>query len=271
MREPPSATRRLARCCAAACGTPSPAAERPPCPRGRTPVTASEDPSQLLDAMAEALAAAPCPATRPHAVRRHTEFLGWRPPTAIGELPRGRGERNVPQPDDPRRARLPHHSDFPLLSAAANEMLLAAYAPAAPTALFLRRDFRDFKPHRHLRIRRSRPCCRCRRMARSRSGPCPRARRPCPADLARRIRVTRQMLVNDDLGAFTDFASMIGRRVADFENATAYALLNSARRRRTDARHHRCGGGVANRAAQTTVRPARRWLDTAPSAAHAVS
>jgi len=36
------------------------------------------------------------------------------------------------------------------------------------------------------------------------------------------------MLVNDDLGAFTDFAAMIGRRVADFENATAYGLLNTA-------------------------------------------
>ncbi len=36
------------------------------------------------------------------------------------------------------------------------------------------------------------------------------------------------MLVNDDHGAFTDFASMIGRRVADFENATANALVNSA-------------------------------------------
>ncbi|MFL1464426.1 terminase, partial [Roseococcus sp. DSY-14] len=34
--------------------------------------------------------------------------------------------------------------------------------------------------------------------------------------------------VNDDLGAFTDFAAAIGRRVADFENATAYGLLNSA-------------------------------------------
>ena len=45
---------------------------------------------------------------------------------------------------------------------------------------------------------------------------------------ARRIRVTRQMLVNDDLGAFTDFAAMIRRRVADFENATAYGLLNAA-------------------------------------------
>jgi hypothetical protein len=45
---------------------------------------------------------------------------------------------------------------------------------------------------------------------------------------ARRIRVTRPMLVNDDLGAFTDFAAAIGRRVADFENATAYGLLNLA-------------------------------------------
>jgi len=42
------------------------------------------------------------------------------------------------------------------------------------------------------------------------------------------VRVTRQMLVNDDLGAFTDFAAMVGRRVADFENATAYAALNTA-------------------------------------------
>ncbi len=39
---------------------------------------------------------------------------------------------------------------------------------------------------------------------------------------------TRPMLVNDDLGAFTDFAAAIGRRVADFENATAYGLLNAA-------------------------------------------
>ena len=36
------------------------------------------------------------------------------------------------------------------------------------------------------------------------------------------------MLVNDDLGAFTDFAAMIGRRIADVENATAYGVLNAA-------------------------------------------
>ena len=33
-------------------------------------------------------------------------------------------------------------------------MLLAAYQPAQPSyrQIFLRRDFRDFKPHRHLRV-----------------------------------------------------------------------------------------------------------------------
>jgi hypothetical protein len=36
------------------------------------------------------------------------------------------------------------------------------------------------------------------------------------------------MLVNDDLGAFTDFASMIGQRVAETENALAYGLVNTA-------------------------------------------
>ncbi len=36
------------------------------------------------------------------------------------------------------------------------------------------------------------------------------------------------MLVNDDLGAFNDFAAMVGRRVADFENATAYGVVNTA-------------------------------------------
>jgi hypothetical protein len=38
----------------------------------------------------------------------------------------------------------------------------------------------------------------------------------------------RRNAVHDDLRAFTDFAAMIGRRVADFEHATAYALANFA-------------------------------------------
>jgi len=196
-----------------------------------------DDPASLLDAMAEALAARSmpgyqAPSTGPGA-GRHVEFMGWRPSDMMGELLRARGERNIPRNPTILAERAFHTtSDFPaLLSAAANKMLHAAYAPAQPTyrTLFLRRDFRDFKPHRHLRVGDFPNL-----VALSENGEIQAGTMSESQELvflqtfARRIRVTRQMLVNDDLGAFTDFASLIGRRVADFENATAYGLLNSA-------------------------------------------
>uniref|UniRef100_UPI0038D073B0 phage major capsid protein n=1 Tax=Falsiroseomonas sp. TaxID=2870721 RepID=UPI0038D073B0 len=123
-------------------------------------------------------------------------------------------------------------SDFPLLlSAAANKMLLAAYQPAQPSyrQIFLRRDFRDFKPHRHLRVGDFPTLLPLLENGEIQAGTMSESQEIVLLQtFARRIRVTRPMLVNDDLGAFTDFASMIGRRVADFENATAYGLLGSA-------------------------------------------
>ena len=212
-------------------------APRPSLPARPETGPGQDDPASLLDAMAEALAARSmpgyqAPSTGPGA-GRHVEFMGWRPSDMMGELLRARGERNVPRNPTILAERAFHTtSDFPaLLSAAANKMLLAAYAPAQPTyrTLFLRRDFRDFKPHRHLRVGDFPNL-----VALSENGEIQAGTMSESQELvflqtfARRIRVTRQMLVNDDLGAFTDFASMIGRRVADFENATAYALVNSA-------------------------------------------
>ncbi|QYU68029.1 hypothetical protein J4558_24775 [Leptolyngbya sp. 15MV] len=110
-------------------------------------------------------------------------------------------------------------------------MLLAAYQPAAPTyrQIFLRRDFRDFKPHRHLRIGDFPVLQPLAENGEIQAGTMSESQEIVLLQtFARRIRVTRQMLVNDDLGAFTDFAAMIGRRVADFENATAYQLMNLA-------------------------------------------
>ncbi|MBX9698220.1 MAG: terminase, partial [Acetobacteraceae bacterium] len=212
-------------------------APRPSLPARPETGPGQDDPASLLDAMAEALAARSmpgyqAPSTGPGA-GRHVEFMGWRPSDMMGELLRARGERNIPRNPTILAERAFHTtSDFPaLLSAAANKMLLAAYAPAQPTyrTLFLRRDFRDFKPHRHLRVGDFPNL-----VALSENGEIQAGTMSESQELvflqtfARRIRVTRQMLVNDDLGAFTDFASMIGRRVADFENATAYALVNSA-------------------------------------------
>jgi hypothetical protein len=195
-----------------------------------------DDPAQLLDAMAEALAARSMPGYQPPSTGpgagRHAEFMGWRPSDMLRELLARRGDRNPPRNPTLLAERAFHtSSDFPaLLSAAANKMLLAAYQPAQPTyrQIFLRRDFRDFKPHRHLRIGDFPTLLPLLENGEIQVGTMSESQEIVVLQtFARRIRVTRPMLVNDDLGAFTDFAAAIGRRVAEFENATAYQLLNS--------------------------------------------
>jgi hypothetical protein len=200
------------------------------------PETGGQEPAtEIRDAMAEALAVRSMPGYQPPTgnTGRHTEFLGWRPSDMIGELLRLKGERQVPRNPTLLAERAFHTtSDFPaLLSAAANKMLLAAYAPAQPTyrQIFLRRDFRDFKPHRHLRVGDFPTLLPLMENGEIQAGTMSESQEIVLLQtFARRIRVTRPMLVNDDLGAFADFAAAIGRRVADFENATAYGLLNSA-------------------------------------------
>jgi hypothetical protein len=196
-----------------------------------------DDPAQILDAMAEALAARAMPGYQPQGENgrsgRHAECLGWRPSDMLRELLARRGERNPPRNPTLLAERAFHtSSDFPLLlAAAANKMLLAAYQPAQPTyrQVFLRRDFRDFKPHRHLRIGDFPTLLPLAENGEIQVGTMSESQEIVLLQtFARRIRVTRPMLVNDDLGAFTDFAASIGRRVAEFENATAYNLLNSA-------------------------------------------
>lgn len=189
-----------------------------------------DDPASIIEAMAEAMAVRAMPGYKTTNAR-HAEFLGFRPTQMVAEMLRARGERNIPRDAALLAERSMHTtSDFPLLlSAAANKMLAAAYRPANPTyrQIFARRDFRDFKPHRFLRIGDFPNLIKLRQSGEIQAGTISENEEVIALEtFARRIRVTRQVLINDDLGAFTDFASMIGRRVADFENFTAYSLLN---------------------------------------------
>jgi hypothetical protein len=206
---------------------------RPSVPARPETGPAHDDPAVIRDAMAEAIAVRAMPGYQPKGDGRHAEFLGWRPSDMIRELLARRGERNPPRNPTLLAERAFHTtSDFPLLlAAAANKMLLAAYQPVQPSyrQIFLRRDFRDFKPHRHLRVGDFPTLVPLGEGGEIQVGTISETQETVTlATYARRVRVTRQMLVNDDLGAFTDFAAMIGRRVADFENATAYALVNTA-------------------------------------------
>jgi hypothetical protein len=127
----------------------------------------------------------------------------------IGELLRVRGERNVPRNPTLLAERAFHTtSDFPLLlSAAANKMLLAAYQPAAPSyrQIFLRRDFRDFKPHRHLRVGDFPTLMPLMENGEIQAGTMSESQEIVLLQtFARRIRVTRPMLVNDGSVAAAD-------------------------------------------------------------------
>lgn len=201
-------------------------------PAPAAPQPDPNDPVQIRDAMADAMAVRGMQGYRA-ANPRHAEFLDMRPLQMAEELLRLRGEA-MPSRDPlviAERA-LTTAADFPaLLAAAANKMLLAGYRIAQPTyrMLFRRRDFRDFRPHHHLRAGHFPSLLPLAEGGEIQVGTISESKEQVTlTTFARRVRVTRQMLVNDDLGAFTDFGAMIGRRIADFENATAYGVVNTA-------------------------------------------
>jgi hypothetical protein len=123
-------------------------------------------------------------------------------------------------------------SDFPLLlEAASNKMLEAGYAAASPTyrQFFAQRAFNDFKAHRFLTAGDFPSLLEMTEGGGIAEGTISEKRESITArTYGRQVKITRQMLINDDLGAFGDFSTMIGRRVANDENALAFALVNTA-------------------------------------------
>lgn len=137
--------------------------------------------------------------------------------------------RGLSRMDIAKRA-LATTSDFPLmLESALNKTLLAAYELASPTfkQWAAQRSFKDFRAHSFFR-----------------AGDFPDLEQnaesapitvSAPGDASkesvslykygRRISLSREVLINDDLGGFMDVGRMAGRRIADKENALVYAQL----------------------------------------------
>ena len=119
-------------------------------------------------------------------------------------------------------------SDFPLLlEAAANKILLAAYGRAEPTyrAIARRRDLSDFKATKLLRVGDFPTLQAYQEDGEIKVGTINEGRETVIlGSYGRILRLSRQAIVNDDLGAFDDVLGSIGGMVSRFENATFYAM-----------------------------------------------
>jgi hypothetical protein len=119
-------------------------------------------------------------------------------------------------------------SDFPIILAdAGNKLLQKAYAQANVTyrLVFARKTFRDFKPHNFIRGGDFPPLLEKGETGEFKYGSMGEAKQALTmVTYGRIVGVSRRILVNDDLGAFADLPMKAGRRVADFENATAWAV-----------------------------------------------
>lgn len=206
-----------------------------PMPRATVGVGASnDDPAVVRERLATALAVRMCDAAAQRAGdsgwQRYRDIVS-RPSAILAELAAARGERDAWRNRDDLIYRAFHTtSDFPeLLAAAANKALEASYAAAQPTyrVVFARRRFNDFKPHRFITLGDWPSLRRIGEGGEIERGTISEKRETVtPATYGRSIAVTRQMLMNDDLGAFADMVNMISRSVNNFEDATAFALVN---------------------------------------------
>lgn len=193
-----------------------------------------DDPTQIINAMATAIAARHMPEVATKVGDgQWRKFAGLRPSDMLIELAQARGERVGPRDRAQLIDRAFHTtSDFPLLLAnAGNKMLEAGYALANPSyrMFFARRNFNDFKAHSFLTAGDFPALQPINETGEIKRGTISEKREQITAQpFGRNISVTRLMLINDDLSAFTDFGTMIGRRIADWENATAYAVVNTA-------------------------------------------
>jgi hypothetical protein len=122
-------------------------------------------------------------------------------------------------------------ADFPyILENSARKMLLAAYEYASPTyrTWTKRSTTPDFKTMSRLRLSETPAFIVVPEGGQIQLGPMTESREQYAiATYGRGVSFTRQMLINDDLGAFNDLISAFGIQASRLENKTVYAILTA--------------------------------------------
>jgi len=124
-------------------------------------------------------------------------------------------------------------SDFPaVFENAVNRTLLAAYEAATPTyqSIAMRSDFNDFRPHAHVQIGEFPALERVGEGGEIKFGTVGESKETAVLTAyARGLSFSRQMLINDDLGAIARVIAGYGSTILDFEEQTAWAYYLSAK------------------------------------------
>jgi ATP-dependent Clp endopeptidase proteolytic subunit ClpP len=191
-----------------------------------------DNPEFKREAMATAIAAKYCPAVRA-TLKADAPAREWASYSIIDmaqDLVRASGVRLVGRDRVAIiQAALHTTSDFPyLLAATANKMLMPEYAAATPTYRTIagEKTFNDFKAHSFARLGDFPDLLEVGEDGEIKRGTISENKETVTlASYGRIIGITRQALINDDLGAFADIATKAGRRVANWENALVYTAL----------------------------------------------
>lgn len=196
-----------------------------PAPRAEI-VSSHEDPAQRAAAMTDALVARALGRT-PEG--RATEYMDHGFAEMAAEILGVRGRLSVSKRDDVLHRAFHTTSDFPaIVENLANRVLLANYQAAAPTyrAWAQRETFTDFKPTSMVRPGDFPGLEKVGETGEIKAGTVSESKETVTlATYARQIRLSRNLIINDDLGALNRVISGITTRIAQDENAIAYALL----------------------------------------------
>lgn len=190
-----------------------------------------DDPEVRRGRIAQALASRYSPSIQVDEAAR--EFVGMRVVDIARDILQARGVSYTGMQTPEVIGRAMHStSDFPqLLADVANKLLMPRYMEQTPTyaALSWRQDFPDFKPQSYVTVGDFPNLDKKVETGEFQYGTIgEKGEKVVLATYGRIVSLSREALINDDLGGFANLIGLAGARVAHFENDHWYNVMRSA-------------------------------------------